>query len=363
MGNFEKVYDQVIDELTIQNMAALQGSDFVLNVPCVMGPVGVGKTSLAKTAALHFALPLEHLNFGDNSDPTDSSGFPHPGRISTMMGAGDQETAYAEWVLNKSAAAACSMPVLLFLDDVDKAPGHVQNALLSLTGERRFRDKKLHPGTLMMLAGNRLGDDVYANTLSESIRTRITIIELDVGYNDFAEWAEKSGRIHPLLVGYLGYKRDHLHKMVERSNRFPTPRGYEEASMHMFHFPEQKWKEILSRKIGPEVATDFNAWYTIIRKINVEEILTNGKFSSNDETPGRAQYAAIYAVVAHLNAHGVKPNTMPGLETFIHSLENEMKVAMMVQLKMKQRTALATHYPAASTALTAVVLKKKEKAK
>ena len=52
--------------------------DEVLNIPIIMGPVGIGKTSLFRQIADEYGLRMLRINCGDNSDPTDISGMPVP---------------------------------------------------------------------------------------------------------------------------------------------------------------------------------------------------------------------------------------------------------------------------------------------
>ena len=89
-----------------------------------------------------------------------------------------------------------------------------------------FRDQRVHPHTLMMCAGNRTDDDMYANQISESLRTRATIIEMKPDVVSFSEYATKTGKIHPMVIGFLQYKPEYLHRWIDGASRFPTPRGW-----------------------------------------------------------------------------------------------------------------------------------------
>lgn len=370
-------------ELETQARLSRLGMSQALSIPLLLGPVGSGKTALAKWAALEFDLMFCPMNSGENSDATDVSGVPMPADLGRALEEVKDPRAlerkeepgghFMEWVLNRYAALACEYPVLLFFDDLDKAPPPVQNAMLGITGERRFRDRTLHPGTLILCAGNRLTDDEYANQISESMRTRVTILEMEPDVASFTEYGrqpfgddEDEQNIHPAILGFLQYKPSLLHDWKEEVNRFPTPRGWWEASRHFYAYPDPaediggiaNWKSIVARKCGGHVASDFWAWFEILRNVDIKSLLTKGTMPPYSDSAQRrmAQYAAIFKVAHTLTADGVK-KSYAGLERFIDGLEPEARVALAVQLPTKVRAQVAKTFPAAGSALIQDILR------
>lgn len=349
MYKFGEAMRVVERELSMQ--AALAKTDpQPLHIPLLLGPVGCGKTAIAHAMAEKFELPLQVINCGENADATDVSGLPVPGGMTA------RDIPVTKWALNVTAANACAAPVLLFFDDLDKGPKQVQGALLSVMGARYFRDWPLHRRTLVMAAGNRLDDDAHASEISESLRTRVTILELLPDVESFTAYG-REGAIQPAILGYLQHKPEHLHKPQEGVNRFPTPRGWQEASNQMTAYPDpfedllgnksnNNWKVIVSNKLGEHVANDFWAWYTIVAKINVQELLTRGNLQVlNDDLSALTRYAAIYAVALYLNTNGVsKKHT--GLHTWVSEfLHKEMRIAFAIQLSASTRAALVKELP------------------
>jgi len=350
-------------ELEMQTNLIKKGVRHPLNNPLLLGPTGIGKTAIASRACDLYELPLLAINCGENSDPTDVSGVPVPSMVRHFLHNGSNSeregarVAYMEWVLNRYAAMACVEPSFLFFDDLDKADPSVQGALLGVTANRQFRDRTLHPGTLIMGAGNRLGDDQHANEISESLRTRMTIIEMIPDIGSFATYGRASGEIHDTVLGYLFFKPAHLFEHMDNVPRFPTPRGWWEVSQQFFAYPSPKqdvfnnntpsnWKGIVERKCGQAVSNDFWAWHEVISEVNVDQILLNGdvQFASSGAERRMKQFAAIYAVAVRLNQSGVQPQ-YTGLEKAVASLDPEMRVALVVQLKMKVRVDIATMFP------------------
>jgi hypothetical protein len=371
--------------LIIQSTLADQGAREVLNVPCILGPTGSGKTSMAEVEAEEFGLPLLAINNGENSDPTDVSGVPVPSMIRTLMLEGTDgekkaaEAEYMQWVLNRYAAMACQTGVFLFFDDIDKAPPPVQGALLGILGNRMFRDQRVHPHTLMMCAGNRTDDDMYANQISESLRTRATIIEMKPDVVSFSEYATKTGKIHPMVIGFLQYKPEYLHRWIDGASRFPTPRGWREVSVHFNEFPDpfedvfgngakDNWRQTVAEKAGTPVSRDFWAWFKIIRQINVDDLLKTGKINQlmlvDDDKKNvdrrMSQFAAIFAIAQELNNNGVK-KAYAGLDSIFDKnnpdgIEKEMRIALTVQLSRSVRTEIGKMFPKAANEMLEMIV-------
>lgn len=383
---YHQTHIRVRRNLCQQSQLAHAGDSEVLNISCVLGPVGSGKTAMAAEEASAFGLDLLAINNGENSDPTDVSGVPVPGQLRDLDYGGEGEVSpelknakgqYMEWALNRYAAEACARPVFLFFDDIDKAPEPVQGALLGIMGNRRFRHKQIHPGTLIMAAGNRTEDDRLANDLTESLRTRLTIHEMKPDVQSFTEYAHRTKRIHEVILGFLGYKPEYLHKRIDGANRFPTPRSWREATVHLNEYPDpfedvygdkskSNWHDIISEKCGDPVGKDFWAWFKVVRNIKVDELLTTGiiptkiKNERGEDVEGRmAQFAAMFAISSELNARGVK-KAYKGLDTIFDAnnkqgIDPDMRIALAMQLTRETRKDIGTMFPGAANAMMAAI--------
>jgi hypothetical protein len=344
----------VLAEVSMQLERAAKGEDEVLNIPIILGGVGLGKTSIARYVADELGYKMVKINCGECGDPTDVSGLPVPWRIKDEE---DQEP-YMQWVLNRSMHIACTEPVVLFFDDIDKAPALVEGALLSVFGERTARDRKLHPETVVIAAGNRVEDDALARRLSESLRTRATVIHLEPRVSDFAVYAKSNpDRVHPAILGFLNYKPSMLHKHDADADRFPTPRSWVEASSYLYHYDAEHdlaedksnsaWKTMIGLKCGEPASNEFYAWYSIVSKVDVQKLLLTGQIDHNlNDTTNAAliDYAAIFAVAQELNSKGAKKEHV-GLVTYLKDLHAEHRVALLTQLSGPARTKIARALP------------------
>jgi len=370
MPKFSEARQEALQELTVQYKHRY------LSIPCLLGGVGLGKTEMAAELAIEMgekviedSLIFEAIPTGEASDPTDTAGIPW---VIPVEGTNISKKDFRVlWALNRAAFDACHRPTMLLFDDIDKATPIVTNSLLHLFVHRRFKDFALHEKSLMMCAGNRTTDDIHANAMSESLKTRVTAIEVEADFDDFSKWAlsveeDKPSRIHPVLLGFLNHKPELLHKHEENVIRFPTPRGYRETSLHMMEFPDPKtWLRTLTRKIGQGAANDFWAWYTVLSKVDVDYILEHGTFkepikSDNPKTPlevvqKMAEFAAVFAVTDRLNKK-MSPK-YSGLETFIASLAPELRVAFLLQMRDGTKREFRNFYPKASGKIMGTIIK------
>lgn len=344
-------YDELIAQATHKYLA----------IPCLMGGVGIGKTEGALSLCMRMnefqedTLLFEPIASGEASDPTDISGIPWV-ITDTQPDTGSQ-TFKVLWALNRAAYQAHRAPTFLLFDDIDKAPTIIINSMLNLFVNRSFKDFKLHDKSLIMCAGNRVSDDISANALSESMRTRLTIIEMEPHIEDIAAWSMDvpdgaSPRIHPYLMGFLQGKPDLLFAHDEKANRFPTPRGYREASILMYMQPQTKWKAIIERKVGVGAANDFWVWFSILRNIDVDHLLEHGTLKEpitvSANTPVAVakklgEFASVFAVTERLNVE-VKPKYV-GISRFVDELSAELRTAVLLQLTPKAQMAFKRVFP------------------
>lgn len=347
-----------------------------LSIPALMGGVGIGKTDMAAllseevSNATGSPLLFEAIATGEAADPTDVAGVPWVITVEDPEQKITKKDYKVLWALNRAAHQACQVPTMLLFDDIDKANDIIINALLNLFVHRRFKDFTLHAHSLLMCAGNRTTDDVAAHAMTESIKTRLTIIEVEAKFEDFVTYAKDvpdgaPTKIHPMLLGFLNYKPELLHKHEEGVYRFPTPRGYRETSIQMYEYPDDKhWKRLIERKLGTAAANDFWAWYEILRNVDVEYILEHGRLRNppiaSGSTPFEvaqkmADFAAVFAVTDHLNKKIRSDHA--GLETFCMGLAEELRVAFLLQLNESTKTAFKKHYRNAAGKIMGTIIK------
>lgn len=324
-----------------------------LHVPLILGPVGIGKTRLIHDVGESLGFERHQrlvLSGGDVSDSTEIAGMLVPSRTKVV---GDVPV--LSWGMSDVIAEICERPCMLIIDDVDKAPDAIQGALLGLVSTRTIRGYPVHCETVMVAAGNRPEDDVLSRSLSESLLTRLTPMELRVDLPSWVLWARTSGVVPEELIGFISSYPNLLHgKTGARSARFPTPRGWEEVALDMREYPDpfedvlgdgtnNNWKTIVSLRCGEEVSNTFWAWFTQLRNIDVARIL---KIGDGVADAGIQKYVACYAIVQELIRHPLrKKGSAPGLVKFIEGLTPEMRTALLVQCPVPVQKNLGDMQP------------------
>lgn len=370
--NYKEIEEQVEEDLNMQRKLAMEGVHAPLNVPFVMAPVGTGKSALAKHFAEDvFCLPMVKINLGENSSSVEMTGLPdlmNPGRFLGVEDLVDDDeelelastAQFTRWSFNEVIEHAINFGTFLFIDDADKAPPPLQAALLALTAERTVRDRKLHKKTLIMLAGNRVTDDVLANEISESLLTRTTPMVLDYGLTDFQRYSAETGLVHPTVMGFISHKPEYLHRKPAGQTtdfRFPTPRGWEEVSHHLFHFDTLKLdpvelarrrRNLIARKIGNSTLADWTAWADVLNLLNLDVLFKTGELQAPAANASQRQYISVAAAVmmaTKARDNGVQ--SVPGLASFLedNNITKESRVVCFSLLSEEDRADLMSIYP------------------
>lgn len=196
-----------------QRIMALTAS---VKIPlAVVGSTGCGKTDsvIAFAKRLGAKLVIRLLSYADRSD---IGGIPVP--------MGDRaKFLIPEGIPLKGDKVKEDQPIVLFLDEFDRAPADVQNAALQLLLGGELNGHRLHENVLVVLAMNGVSD-LYTTPLSEAARTRICTVFMEPDWNQWDEWAYDN-KVHPAIRALAKYKRD----TVERKHEFfelavPNPR-------------------------------------------------------------------------------------------------------------------------------------------
>lgn len=186
---------------------------------------------------------------------------------------------------------ACDKPVVLFLDELDRAITEVKQGVMQLTDSRTLNGYRLHPETLVFAAcnGGVHGAQYTVNDLDPAELDRWTVFDLEPSVEDFLEYA--NGKVAPVLWDFLNQNRSHLeHKGEFEPNKvYPTRRSWFRANDALVRanlLDGDKLKQVSQRAylvaqgfVGFEAAIslkDFMDKYE--RQVTVEDIL-EGKLS------------------------------------------------------------------------------------
>jgi len=178
------------------------------------GRHGVGKSQVVYQIAEARNLPVverrasqmtegDLLGLPDTADLSD-------GRKATTWNAPD-------WLVT-----ACEQPVLLFLDEVDRATMEVRQGLFELTDSRKINGWNLHPETLIVAAvnGGEHGAQYQVGEMDPAELDRWTVFDVEPSTEDWLTWA--SDNVDAILWDFINQNRQHL----EHSDDFEPNKVY-----------------------------------------------------------------------------------------------------------------------------------------
>lgn len=187
----------------------------------IRGRHGVGKSEVVYMIAEQRGLPVverrasqmtegDLLGLPDTADLSD-------GRKATTWNAPD-------WLVT-----ACTQPVMLFLDEVDRATMEVRQGLFELTDSRKINGWHLHPETLIVAAvnGGEHGAQYQVGEMDPAELDRWTVFDVEPSTEDWLTWA--NDKVHTVLWDFINQNRMHLEHEgdFEPNKVYPSRRSWQ----------------------------------------------------------------------------------------------------------------------------------------
>ncbi len=162
----------------------------------IRGNHGIGKSEVAHQIAKRLGLELIDRRMSQMTEG-DVIGLP-------KLDDGCTKFIPAEFVM-----IACSRPVMLFLDEINRATQEVMQACFQLCLDRELNGNKLHPGTRVFAAVN--SSAIYqVNEMDPAFLDRFYAIDLTPSPQDWFAWAEGPGNIDADLIRFLKERETRL---------------------------------------------------------------------------------------------------------------------------------------------------------
>ena len=184
------------------------------------GPPGIGKSELVEGITEELGGLMIDLRLGQ-MEPTDIRGIPFY----------NKERGNMDWAppidLPDEETAKQYPVVVLFLDELNSAPGSVQAAAYQLILNRRVGKYRLPDNVVMVAAGNRESDKGVTYRMPTPLANRFIHLEMKVEFNAWQSWAVTK-KIHKDVVGYLSFAKQDLYDFDSKSSSraFATPRTW-----------------------------------------------------------------------------------------------------------------------------------------
>ena len=184
--------------------------------------------------------------------------------------------------------AACDRPVVLFLDEVDRATLEVRQGIFELTDSRKLNGHKLHDDTLIFAAvnGGEHGAQYQVGEMDPAELDRWTVFDIEPSVEDWLAWANDSG-ISQEIFNFINQNRAHLEHTddFEPNKVYPSRRSWERldqclSQAGLLEDASPALFNVTSAFVGFEAAVAFNDFIqNYDRQVSTSDILIKGDFS------------------------------------------------------------------------------------
>lgn len=185
----------------------------------IRGKHGIGKSELVYWLAENYCkLPVVERR-ASQMDVGDLVGLPvlKDGNVTSF--------APPDWL-----AKACVEPVVLFLDEVDRAVLEVAQGIFELCDSRKICGNTLHPGTRIFAAvnGGASGAQYQVREMDPAELDRWSVFDVRPSVEDWIEWASTYGEVENIIIEFLSSSREHLENLNDHdaSVVYPSRRSW-----------------------------------------------------------------------------------------------------------------------------------------
>lgn len=177
---------------------------------------GVGKSMVVYQYAENKGLPVVERRASQMTEG-DLLGLPKLKNNST------------QWMIPDWLKEACDKPVVLFVDEIDRATPEVRQGFFELTDSRKIAGWHLHPDTLIFAAinGGESAAQYQVGEMDPAELDRWTVFDLEPTVEDWLTWAQE--RINPMVVNFIRQNHSHLENAIanfEPNKVYPSRRSW-----------------------------------------------------------------------------------------------------------------------------------------
>lgn len=129
---------------------------------------------------------------------------------------------------------ACSEPVVLFMDEIDRATTEVRQGFFQLADSRALNGHTLHPDTMLFAAvnGGKHGNKYQVNDMDPAELDRWTVFDVEPTVEDWLAYASHEDRVNPVIIDFIRHNHAHLENKrdFEPGKVYASRRSWERLS-------------------------------------------------------------------------------------------------------------------------------------
>jgi hypothetical protein len=262
----------------------------------VWGPPGIGKSEMVEGITKELGGYMIDLRLGQ-MEPTDIRGIPYY----------NKEVSKMDWAppidLPDEDLASQYPVVVLFMDELNSAPGAVQAAAYQLVLNRRVGKYKLPDNVVMIAAGNRESDKGVTYRMPTPLANRFIHLEMKHKFEDWLDWAAEN-KIHKDVVGYLSFAKQDLYDFDAKSasRAFATPRSWTFVSQLLDddNIDDETATNLIAGTVGEGLAVKFMTHRKISGRMPKPSDILKGKIDTLDVKEVSAMYSLVISMCYEL---------------------------------------------------------------
>jgi hypothetical protein len=191
----------------------------------IRGRHGIGKSELVYQVARELGLPVVERRASQMTEG-DLVGLPSINGNRTSFNPPD-------WFKE-----ACEHPVVLFLDEVDRATIEVRQGIFELTDSRKLNGHILHRGTRIFAAvnGGMHAAQYQVGEMDPAELDRWSVFDVEPTIEDWLIWAKDN--VHSVIWDFVNNHRNHLEHNngdFEPNKKYPSRRSWKRCNDVMHH--------------------------------------------------------------------------------------------------------------------------------
>ncbi len=232
----------------------------------LVGRHGIGKSRILEDFFEGRKEKVVTLFLGQMSDPGDLIGLPHL----------DEATGRTEFMLPYWFPVD-NQPVVLFLDELNRARPEVLQTVMDLTLNRKLAGKSLPEGSRIISAVNG-GSEYQLTDLDPALVSRFNIYEFAPSVEDWINWARDAG-LDSRIISFIEENPELLdgeeNFAAENLERNPDRRSWERASKIIANFTAlgELEQTMLSGIVGDKAAASFFEFVNNHKLPSVKELM------------------------------------------------------------------------------------------
>ena len=253
-----------------------------------------------------------------------------------LLGLPKVEDNVTQWLAPEWLHTACNKPVILFLDEVDRATMEVRQGIFELCDSRKIAGYTLHPDTIIFAAvnGGEHGAQYQVGEMDPAELDRYTVFDVEPTVEDWLAWAKTE--VCDEIWNFINQNHQHLeHRDDYEPNKvYPSRRSWERLSKTLSGLDKVEHSPTLyhlsTAFVGfeaPIALNDFVKNYD--RQVTVEDIIDDGKLELTKDWKINDHNALIEKIKAKETfAEKLTDNRLQNVANYFVTLPSEVAMSL-----------------------------------